>query len=245
MKAILVDAWRLIVPPQGDRHGPLSPLLLGLTVLTGLVDAFSYLLLGHVFVANMTGNVVFLGFAVAGSQGFSIPASIMALATFSLGALCGGRLIAARGVHRGRLLALATTGEAVLIGGATLVSLLTTRPGTGAVRYVLIALLGAGMGLQNSIARKIAVPDLTTTVLTLTITGVVADSRPAGGQGSRIGRRGLATIAMFLGALVGGLLVVAGHGDIALVVALAVVIVVASAATVASRPDASWARAAS
>jgi uncharacterized membrane protein YoaK (UPF0700 family) len=35
--------------------------LLGLTVVTGLVDAVSYLRLGRVFVANMTGNVVFLG----------------------------------------------------------------------------------------------------------------------------------------------------------------------------------------
>jgi uncharacterized membrane protein YoaK (UPF0700 family) len=52
-----------------DRsHGPLPALLVCLTVVTGLVDAFSYLSLGHVFVANMTGNVVFLGFALAGSR---------------------------------------------------------------------------------------------------------------------------------------------------------------------------------
>ena len=50
-----------------DRpDGPLPVFLVGLTVVTGLVDAFSYLSLGHVFVANMTGNVVFLGFALAG-----------------------------------------------------------------------------------------------------------------------------------------------------------------------------------
>jgi hypothetical protein len=71
----LVDAWRLIVPLRGDKHGPLSPLLLVLTIVTGLVDAFSYLSLGHVFVANSTGNVVFLAFALAGAHGFSSASS--------------------------------------------------------------------------------------------------------------------------------------------------------------------------
>ena len=56
-----------MVPAADDPHGPLPPLLLALTVVTGLVDSFSYLVLGHVFVANMTGNVVFLGFALAGA----------------------------------------------------------------------------------------------------------------------------------------------------------------------------------
>ena len=66
--SVLTDAWQTLVPPAGDRHGPLSPLLLVLTVVTGLVDAFSYLVLGHVFVANMTGNVVFLAFAWPGPR---------------------------------------------------------------------------------------------------------------------------------------------------------------------------------
>src|SRR6476661_2081834 len=63
-----------------DRsHGPLPVLLVGLTVVTGLVDAFSYLRLGHVFVANMTGNVVFLGFGLAGAGDVSIVASLLAI----------------------------------------------------------------------------------------------------------------------------------------------------------------------
>src|SRR5450631_4779025 len=89
------DAWHMLVPPVGDPHGPLAPFLLCLTVVTGLVDAFSYLVLGHVFVANMTGNVVFLGFALVGAPGFSISASGVALGAFGIGALAGGRL----GVH--------------------------------------------------------------------------------------------------------------------------------------------------
>src|SRR6266702_4661107 len=81
-----------IVFRQDDRDGPLPLLLLVLTFVTGLVDAVSYLKLGHVFVANMTGNVVFLGFAVAGTQDFSIAASLVAIAAFLGGALAGGRL---------------------------------------------------------------------------------------------------------------------------------------------------------
>jgi uncharacterized membrane protein YoaK (UPF0700 family) len=94
----------MVIPDRGSEHGPLSPLLIAMTLVT--VDAFSYLALGHVFVANMTGNVEFLGFALAGAPGFSIPASVVALASFVLGAPAegaGSRL----GHHRGRLPAVA------------------------------------------------------------------------------------------------------------------------------------------
>ena len=69
-------AWREVTatlrPRPDSADGPLPPLLLTLTVVAGLVDATSYLKLGHVFVANMTGNVVFLGFGIAGAGGISV-----------------------------------------------------------------------------------------------------------------------------------------------------------------------------
>src|SRR5439155_20814044 len=105
----LDDVREMLVPRRGSRHGPLPPLLVGLTFVTGLVDAFSYLLLGHVFVANMTGNVVFLGFALAGATGFSIPASLVALGCFASGAIIGGRVASSLGDHRGRLLGVASS----------------------------------------------------------------------------------------------------------------------------------------
>lgn len=71
---------------------PLPRLLLLLTVVTGVVDAFSYLALGHVLVANMTGNVVFSGFALAGAPGFVWWALLLAVATFLTGAAFGGWL---------------------------------------------------------------------------------------------------------------------------------------------------------
>ena len=70
--SLRAEALGTIWPERASRDGPLPPLLLLLTVVTGLVDAASFLKLGHVFVANMTGNVVFLGFAIAGASGLSI-----------------------------------------------------------------------------------------------------------------------------------------------------------------------------
>jgi hypothetical protein len=92
MASRLADAWHTIVPAPDDPAGPLPPLLVALTVVTGLVDAFSYLTLGHVFTANVTGNIVFLGFALAGAPGFSVAASLTAYASFAAGSVLGGRL---------------------------------------------------------------------------------------------------------------------------------------------------------
>src|ERR1700729_2591372 len=101
--AFLADARDTVIPGRTGRHGPLPPLLISMTLVTGLVDAFSYLVLGHVFVANMTGNVVFLGFALAGAPGFSITASLVAMAGFALGAGLGGRLGSRHKDQRARL----------------------------------------------------------------------------------------------------------------------------------------------
>src|ERR1700727_970909 len=85
-------------------YGPLPGLLLLLTVLTGVVDAVSILALGRVFVANMTGNVVFAAFAVVGAPGFSLSASLFALAGFLAGAYLGGALVTRHTSDRGLLL---------------------------------------------------------------------------------------------------------------------------------------------
>lgn len=193
------------IGPGNDWDRALPPLLFVLTVVTGLVDAVSYLKLGHVFVANMTGNVVFLGFAIAGAQDFSLSASLVAIGAFLLGALAGGRLGSTMAEHRSRFLAIAILVKLALVGTACVVAM-ALSDGSG-VRYGLIALLALAMGLQNAAARLLAVPDLTTTVLTLTLTGLAADSSLAGGTNPRVGRRVLATAAMLLGAAVGALLV--------------------------------------
>lgn len=226
---LLTDAARTLVPPKGDRHGPLAPLMLALTVVTGLVDAVSYLALGHVFVANMTGNVVFLGFALAGAKGLSAAASLVAIVAFLGGALSGGRLGARFAVHRGRLLAIATAIQSVLVAVAFVAALTSHGDVPKAIQYVLIVTLGLAMGMQNAVARRLAVPDLTTTVLTLTLTGLAADSTPAGGAAPRPGRRVLSVLAMLLGALAGTALLL--HTEVAVTLALSLLLLAATSLT--------------
>jgi len=242
MLTTVTEAWQMVVPPPGDRHGPLSPMLLGLTVITGLVDAFSYLVLGHVFVANMTGNVVFLAFALAGAKGFSLAASALALGAFALGALASGRFVAHLGERRGRMLAVSSTGQAVLVATAMIIAWSVTDVGTGASRYVLVLLLALGSGMQTGTTRKLAVPDLTTTVLTQTITGAAFDSRLAGGTNSRIGRRGFSALAMFVGALIGAFTVIQVDEPLGLLLALVLLTTVAGSAALLSRSQPTWDR---
>src|SRR5438552_15173543 len=77
-----------------SRPDPLPWVLSVLTVTTGLVDAVSVLGLGRVFTANMTGNVVFLGFAAAHVPEFSAARCRCALLAFLIGAVAGGALAA-------------------------------------------------------------------------------------------------------------------------------------------------------
>jgi uncharacterized membrane protein YoaK (UPF0700 family) len=193
-------------PGRDSPEGPLPPLLLTLTLVTGLVDATSYLRLGHVFVANMTGNVVFLGFGIAGAGGISVWASLTAIGSFLVGGVVGGRIGARWSSDRGRHLTATTATELLLVAGGLVVAAFSPHHIGTASRYALIVLLAVAMGVQNATARKLAVPDLTTTVLTMTLTGVAADSALAGGPGSRLARRALSVAAMLLGALIGGLL---------------------------------------
>ncbi len=229
-----------LVPDRAGRHGPLPPLLIGLTLVTGLVDAFSYLTLGHVFVANMTGNVVFLGFALAGAPGFSIAASLVAVAAFGFGALLGGLAGARYSAQRGHLLRLATALQALFLAAAVLLAAFSSSPMTAGFRYPLIVVLAISMGIQNAAARRLAVPDLTTTVLTLTLTGIAADSKLAGGSGSKAGRRLTAVAAMLVGALIGAVLVRHAQIYFPLLIAFVIVTLAALAAHTLGRTDPAW-----
>jgi uncharacterized membrane protein YoaK (UPF0700 family) len=188
-----------ISSPLGSRQTVAA--LLTLTSVTGLVDAVSYLRLGHVFVANMTGNVVFLGFSADPHSGLSAVASIVAIAGFLLGALAGGRaahaLAAARPAH---WLASALSGEALILAVAAVLTGTSVLPFAGIGRFATIAVLAMALGVQNSTVRHLGAPDLTTTVLTLTLTGLTADSAMAGGPGARPHRRLGSVAAMLAGA---------------------------------------------
>jgi uncharacterized membrane protein YoaK (UPF0700 family) len=243
MQTFFMEARQTLVPHNEVKHGPLPPLLVAMTLVTGLVDAFSYLVLGHVFVANMTGNVVFLAFALAGASGFSILASLVALGSFLLGSFAGGILGSRLGQHRGHLLSVAAVLQTLLLIVAVVLAILSAKPMPAGFSYGLILVLGMTMGIQNATARKLAVPDLTTTVLTLTIVGIGADSRLAGGSGSKAGRRLIAVAAMFVGALLGSLLIFHASIVYPLVCALVVMAGVAVTSFLLSKSDPAWVRA--
>jgi uncharacterized membrane protein YoaK (UPF0700 family) len=187
-------------PPQS-----LIVALAALTVVSGIVDAFSFLGLGHVFTANMTGNVVLVGFAAAGAPGFSVAASLTALGCFLGGAVVGGRIALQVLPHR-TLLLVAMTIEATVTAVATVIAATVAAIGSGWPRFVLIALLAFTMGVRNAAVRRIGVPDMTTTVLTMTLTGLGADSTFGGGHNPQAAHRISSVLCMFVGALTGAAL---------------------------------------
>jgi uncharacterized membrane protein YoaK (UPF0700 family) len=186
------------------RRDPLPLALIALTVMSGFIDAVSFLGLGHVFTANMTGNIVILGFAAAGTPGFSPVATLTSLTAFVAGAVIAGLLNTALPSRRPRVIT-ALTAEAVLLGIATV-----TASGVGVSdaggRYLVIAQLALTMGLRNGTVRSLGIPDMTTTVLTRTLTGLAAESSLAGGPNPRVVPRVASVLSLPLGAFLGALL---------------------------------------
>ncbi len=184
--------------------------LLALTAVSGIVDAVSFLALGHIFTANMTANVVFLGFAAVGTPGISVARSIMSLAAFVSGAVIGGYLC--RGIAgpvRCHWLRVSATCEAALLFAAAIAVIALDGDSTALQdrQYAVIVLLAVAMGLRNATVRQLAVPGLTTTtVVTTTLTGLVADLALADSSNSHSSRRVGSIASLFVGAAMGALL---------------------------------------
>lgn len=193
-----------VASPVSDRLTVVA--LLFLTFATGLVDAISVLVLGHVFVANMTGNVIFLGFWFVPHSGVDLTAAAVSFVSFLIGAVIGGRFVrhlnhdqrwwltVALGAEVAALLALAG-----LAGAGVL-----NYHGSG--RLVLITGLAIVFGAQSVAARQFGIQELSTTVLTATIVGIGSDSRLAGGTGQREKLRYSVVLTMCGGAIVGATL---------------------------------------
>ena len=177
-------------------------LMLVLTFGTGIVDAVGYLGLDRVFTGNMTGNVVILGMALVGGNGLPVLGPLIALAGFMLGAALGGRVLkgAEHAWTRRTSSLLVLVGLLVLGLGVTL--LLAADP-SRELLLVVTGVLGGAMGLQAATARFIGVKDVTTVVVTSTITGLAADSVLGSGKGGGTGRRSAAVVLITLGALAG------------------------------------------
>lgn len=209
--------------------GPLPVLMLMLTVGSGLIDAISYLALGRVFVANMTGNVLFLGFAVAGVPGFGVSRSLLALAGFVVGAFVGGLVIDRSPGRKLVIVRNAIAGQAVLITACFGLGLIFTLKDDSAMDRAVIFVAATAMGLQNATARKVAVPDMPTTVVTTTLTAM-ASEHSHGGPHSAF-RRVVVVTALFAGAITGATLVVEVNAHMAAAVLvgwLAIVVLVAA-----------------
>jgi uncharacterized membrane protein YoaK (UPF0700 family) len=184
--------------------------LLVMTAITGLVDAVSFLSLGRVFTANMTGNIVLLAFATAHVSGLSIERSLTALLAFLAGAILCGRVMARPNADSQiRFAAQAFVLEVVFLLAASFCSMgyRSDLLENSFQPFALIALTALAMGTRNAAVRKLAIPDLTTTVLTLTITGIGADSSIANGNNPRLARRVASVLAMFLGAAMGAVII--------------------------------------
>ncbi|TDW69669.1 YoaK family protein [Kribbella pratensis] len=206
---------------------------LGLTAATGLIDAVSYLKLGHTFVANMTGNVVFLGFAAAPDSGFRFGPPLVAVAGFVLGSLGGGRAARVLEARPRRWLGIVFSAQAVVLWLCGLLVGVGVLRESGGTSYLLIAALAACFGLQNATVRHVAPRDMTTTVLTLTLTGLAADSVLGNGRSARPYRRLGSIAAMLAGAAVGALLLRSTTGW---VIALAGAVVAVAAAIFLAAP---------
>jgi uncharacterized membrane protein YoaK (UPF0700 family) len=214
-----------VVSPVSERLTVVSLLLL--TFATGIVDAVSVLVLGHVFVANMTGNVIFLGFWFVPHSGVDLTAAVVAFVCFMAGTVLGGRL--ARHIDSEVRLWLAVT-----LGVEVVVLLaLSTLAGSGVLNYhdntklILIAGLAIAFGSQNATARQFGIQELSTTVLTSTIVGLGFDSRLAGGSGHREKLRYSVVMTMCAGAVVGATMT---RFTVAPVIALAATLVAVAAA---------------
>ena len=207
--------------------------LLLLTFATGLVDAVSVLVLGHVFVANMTGNVIFLGFWFVPHSGVDMMAAVVAFVSFVSGTVLGGRLARHLDHDVRRWLWVALGLEVVVL------VVLAALAGSGVVHYhdngklVLITGLAVSFGIQNATARQFGIQELSTTVLTSTIVGIGFDSRLAGGTGQREKLRYAVVLTMCGGAILGATLTLV---VVAPIIALAALIVAASAGIFAFGP---------
>ena len=216
-------------------------MLLSLTVRVGIVDATS-ILLAHVFVATITGNLVFLGLAIAGAPGFSIGGSLLPIVAFAVGAVMGGRAFKAAGAHRGRAFRNVLGVKTFMAAAVTIVVIAAHGHFDARTRDYVIILLAISMGSQLAAIRFLGVRDLPTVVLTLVMTGAITEAADRGLTDPVMLRRLLAIITFLIGITSGGLLV--RHVSVAasLSVGLAIVVGVTIAAHLVSRDgSAAWA----
>ncbi|MGC2035374.1 MAG: YoaK family protein [Thermoplasmata archaeon] len=197
---------------EGGPSAPVSEvrlrddLLILLTFTSGIVDVVSFLGLGQIFTANMTGNTVFLAIAVGARNLPSGARSLDALVLFSSGAIVAGRIIGGvkPKVLWPRTVTWVFTMELIFFVAFNIGWVVVVGQPSGTSLYILIGLSSIAMGLQSAGARHLAAPGLTTTVITTALTGLMAEFAALGISGPSLRRWVLSLVALFSGAAVGG-----------------------------------------
>jgi uncharacterized membrane protein YoaK (UPF0700 family) len=200
-------------PPNNTADGVVTVLMI-LTGLSGFIDAATYLGIGRFFLGKMTGNVEHIGWAVARVPGFLVTEAVAALAAFLVGAVAAGRLSRLLQHRRQRWMAAALVVEAGLLLIALIGVVAARSDSPTSSKVWLIELLALAMGFRNGTTRKLAEPDMTTTLITGNLADIGADCALAGGNSPRLRRRLGSVVSMLGGAAIGGFLY-AHHGLIA------------------------------
>jgi uncharacterized membrane protein YoaK (UPF0700 family) len=177
--------------------------MLVLTFSTGVIDAVGYLGLDRVFTGNMTGNVVILGMALLGADKLPVLGPSIALAGFMFGAAIAGRILKPVAAGWSRRTTGLLTAVSVIMAAMSAVLFVHTPDAGDPVTMTITGVLAAAMGIQAATARHLAVKDVTTVVVTSTLTGLAADSRLGGGTGNHAVRRLAAVVLILAGAAAG------------------------------------------
>jgi uncharacterized membrane protein YoaK (UPF0700 family) len=189
-------------------------LLNALTISSGAVDAISFLVLGKVFTAFMTGNIAFFGLRVAGaSDAPGLVAILASMAAFAVGVYVATRIVMSSKGAEAWPRRVTEALAASLIPHAAFEALWFAQRGnpSSAAAHVLVGLWGLAMGMQSAAVRRLQVEGVFTTAATATIIYLAGDvaNWPATGPERR--RLAGVLVSLFVGATAGGLLLVHAH----------------------------------
>ena len=206
-------------------------LLVGLTFSSGAVDAISFLALGKVFTAFMTGNFVFLGFRVAGAGGPNASRVAAAIGAFALGVYLATRIVRptkGSGIWPRRVSVALGLAVCALIAFAAVWVAVDGRPSVGG-SALLVALFALAMGLQSGAIQSLEVRGVFTTAATATLIFLSSDMVHRSRSATERWRLAGVLIALLAGATAGGLLLVHARSYAPLLPLVTTVVVIAAA----------------
>ncbi|MEV6313972.1 YoaK family protein [Streptomyces sp. NPDC051776] len=231
---------------QLKRKPDRTMLMMALTLTTGMIEAVSFIALGPAFTAVQTGNTLFLAFALGGTPGMAVWPPVASLCGFAAGAVIAARLESRMDIEGRRWYVLSLVAEAVLLAVAGLVAWELEPFGAPltARHYAVIALVAVAMGMRNVTMLRAPVPDMSTTVLTRSMTALLGGSSL--GRDTRIpsgavhtARRAATVGTMIMGGLLGAWMLHENvRAPVVLLIVAGCVLAVASAACFVPRVNA-------